>query len=53
MYFGRVLEGDVREIDGETAMPLVELEQDVYQHVAPPAGAGELVEVRLARTAAP
>lgn len=49
------VEGAVGEIDGETAMPLavvlVELVQNAFQHAAPPAGAGELVEVRLARTA--
>ena len=49
------VEGAVGEIDGETAMPLavvlVELVQNAFQHAAPPAGPGELVEVRLARTA--
>ena len=49
------VDGAVGEIDGETAMPLavvlVELVQNAFQHAAPPAGAGELVEVRLARTA--
>ena len=49
------VEGAVGEIDGETAMPLavvlVELVQNAFQHAAPPAGAGELVEVRLARAA--
>jgi len=50
------VEGTVGEIDGETAMPLavvlVELVQNAFQHAAPPAGPGELVEVHLARTAA-
>ena len=47
--------GTVGEIEGETAMPLavvlVELVQNAFQHAAPPAGPGALVEVRLARTA--
>ena len=49
------VDGTVGEVDGETAMPLavvlVELVQNAFQHAAPPAGPGELVEVRLARTA--
>ena len=47
------VEGTVGEIDGEVAMPLavvlVELVQNAFQHAAPPAGPGRLVEVRLAR----
>ena len=50
------VEGTVGEVDGETAMPLavvlVELVQNAFQHAAPPAGPGEVVEVRLDRTAA-
>ena len=49
------VDGTVGELDGETAMPLavvlVELVQNAFQHAAPPAGPGELVEVSFARTA--
>lgn len=48
------VEGAAGEIEGEMAMPLavvlVELVQNALQHAGPPAGGGELVEVRLVRT---
>ena len=49
------VEGTVGEVDGEVAMPLavvlVELVQNALEHAGPPAGPGELVEVRFARAA--